>query len=58
MRQGDQFQASFLFCKKTLNEARKWPAAQCQHNLITLNLAKNKNKLYKTTDYIQRYAQW
>ena len=30
---------------------RKWSAAQFQYASIALNLAYNKNKLYKTLDY-------
>ena len=29
----------------------KWPAAQFQYIWISLNLADNKNKPYKTLDY-------
>ena len=55
MRQGDQFQTTFYFLKKLLILGKSnWSAAQFKCILIALNLACNKNKLYKTLDYLTR----
>ena len=48
----------FLFFKKVLYEVKansKWSPAWFQCTLISLNLAYNKNKFYKTLDYWFRY---
>ena len=50
MRQGDQFQTSFVL-ENTLNEVKaNWSATQFQYISIALNLAYGENKLYKVLD--------
>ena len=53
MKQGDYSQSSFFsfFLKKVEMGKTKLSAAQFQYILVALNLAYNKDKLYKTLDY-------
>ena len=44
------FQKSFIWCKN------KWTMSSFKYIAIVLNLAYNKNKLYKTLDYWSRYV--
>ena len=55
MSQGDQFQSSFCFFKKTFKLGKsKWSAVYFYYTSLGLNLSYNKNKLYKTLDYWSR----
>ena len=55
MKQGDLFQTSFYFFQKNLIwDKRKWSKVLFQYFSIALNLAYNKNKLYKILDYWPR----
>ena len=55
MKQGDLFQTSFYFFQKNLIwDKRKWSKVLFQYFLIALNLAYNRNKLYKILDYWPR----
>ena len=51
MRQGDFFGPLLVFWKSFIWDKSGWSAAQFQYILISLNLACNKNKLYKVLDY-------
>ena len=52
MRQGDYCKTSFYFLKKLNLGKSKQSPAQFQYTSIALNLAYNKNKLYKIVDYL------